>query len=128
MLPTPQLRTDLRELVEEVIAPGQADTDTRFTDAVIDAILTASDHINQAAATAWQRKAAKALDERGGLQDCYPKGFPGTLHGHGRNLRTESTRERQPPAGNRLPLPAGGGINAPYQSAASIKGRHPVSN
>jgi hypothetical protein len=70
MLPTPQLRTELRELVEEVIAPGQADTDTRFTDAVIDAILTASDHINQAAATAWQRKAAKALDERGGLQEA----------------------------------------------------------
>lgn len=69
MTPTPELRTELRELIDEVIPPGGTEADTRFTDAQIDALLVAATDINEAAANGWTRKAAKAMSERGGLQE-----------------------------------------------------------
>ncbi len=69
MTPTPELRAELRELIDEVIPPGGTDTDTRFTDAQIDVLLTATSHIYEAAANGWARKAARAMSERGGLEE-----------------------------------------------------------
>ncbi len=67
MIPTPQLRSDLRLLIDEQIPAGGADTDTRLTDGQLDSIITASAHIYNAASTAWERKAGMAMSERGGL-------------------------------------------------------------
>lgn len=68
MTPTPELREQLRRLIDEVIPQGGADTDTRFTDDELDEILTAASVIEEAAAEAWMRKAARAMSERGGLE------------------------------------------------------------
>ncbi|HOV80763.1 MAG TPA: hypothetical protein PK728_11780 [Bacillota bacterium] len=69
MTPTPELRAELRELIDEVIPPGGTEADTRFTDTQIDALLTAASDINEAAANGWTRKAARAMSERGGLEE-----------------------------------------------------------
>lgn len=69
MTPTVELRTELRELLDEVIPEGGTENDTRFTNVQLDAILMAVSDINEAAARGWQRKAARAMSERGGLQE-----------------------------------------------------------
>jgi hypothetical protein len=69
MTPTPELRTELRELIDEVIPPGGTEADTRFTNTQIDALLAAASDINEAAANGWTRKAARAMSERGGLEE-----------------------------------------------------------
>lgn len=69
MVPTDDLRAELRELLDEMIPPGGTESDTRFTNAQIDALLTAASDINEAAWAGWTRKAAKAMSERGGLQE-----------------------------------------------------------
>lgn len=70
MTPTPELREKLRRLIDEVIPAGGADTDTRFTDTELDEILTESNYIEEAAAECWERKAARAMSERGGLEEA----------------------------------------------------------
>lgn len=69
MVPTDELRTELRELLDEVIPAGGTESNTRFTNAQIDALLTTAFDINEAAANGWRRKALKAMSERGGLQE-----------------------------------------------------------
>jgi len=69
MTPTPELREKLRRLTDEVIPPGGSDTDTRFTDAELDEILEAAESVEEAAAEVWELKAARAMSERGGLEE-----------------------------------------------------------
>lgn len=69
MTPTAELRTELRELIDEIIPAGGTDANTRFTDQQIDIILTAANSVNEAAAAGWERKALRAMSERGGLQE-----------------------------------------------------------
>lgn len=69
MTPTAELRDRLRRLIDEVIPPGETEADTRFMDAELDEILNAAQCIEEAAAEAWERKAARAMSERGGLEE-----------------------------------------------------------
>lgn len=69
MTPTDELREELRELLDEVIPSGGTESDTRFTDAQIDKLLTRVRDINEAAAAGWKLKAAWAMSERGGLEE-----------------------------------------------------------
>ncbi len=69
MIPTDELRAELRELLDEMIPAGGTERDTRFTNSQIDVLLTAASDINEAAANGWTRKAARAMSERGGLQE-----------------------------------------------------------
>lgn len=68
-MPTAELRDRLRRLIDEVIPPGGTEADTRFTDAELDEILEEVQYIEEAAAEAWERKAARAMSERGGLEE-----------------------------------------------------------
>ncbi len=58
MTPTIELRNELRELLNEVIPDGGTESDTRFTDAQLDRILTSARNIYAAASEGWIRKAA----------------------------------------------------------------------
>lgn len=69
MIPTPELRTELRELIDEVIPEGGTEADTRFTDAQLDALIEKANTIEEAAAAAWERKGLRAMSERGGLEE-----------------------------------------------------------
>jgi len=68
LIPTPELRSQLRELLDEAIQPGSSEVETRFTNMQLDALLVAATHINAAAASGWRFKAVRAMSERGGLQ------------------------------------------------------------
>lgn len=68
MTPTEDLRTELRELIAEVIPAGGTDADTRFTSTQIDRLLTRAANINVAAAHGWTLKANMLMGENGGLQ------------------------------------------------------------
>lgn len=69
MRPAPELRAKLRRLIDEVIPLGGSDQDTRFTDEELDEVLEAAGSIEEAAAECWERKAARAMSERGGLEE-----------------------------------------------------------
>lgn len=69
MTPTQELRMELRELIDEVIPVGGTETDTRFTDEQLDALLSKARCIEEAAAEAWERKGLRAMSERGGLEE-----------------------------------------------------------
>lgn len=69
MIPTPELRAELRELIDEAIPTGGTEADTRFTDAQLDALLSKARFIEEAAAEAWERKGLRAMSERGGLEE-----------------------------------------------------------
>ena len=69
MTPTPDLRAKLRRLIDEVVPPGGKDSDTRFTDAELDEVLASAQSIEEAAAECWELKAARAMSERGGLEE-----------------------------------------------------------
>lgn len=69
MTPTDELRAKLRRLLDEVIPPGGTESDTRFTTEEIDELLTEASNLDQAAAEGWTRKAARAMSERGGLEE-----------------------------------------------------------
>lgn len=69
MMPTAELRDRLRRLIDEVIPAGGTDADTRFTDAELDEILEEAQYLEEAAAECWERKAARAMSERGGLEE-----------------------------------------------------------
>lgn len=66
---TPENRTELRRLTDERIPAGMTAADTRFSDAELDILLAGATHINSAAAAGWRIKAARAMSERGGLQE-----------------------------------------------------------
>ncbi len=70
MIPNEELRTKLRSLIDEVIPPGKLDTDTRFDDCEIDTILSEAATLMSAASEGWLRKAARAMSERGGLEEA----------------------------------------------------------
>lgn len=69
MTPTDDLRNRLRRALDEVIPVGGVDADTRFLDSEIDELLTDANYIEAAAAEGWTRKAARAMSERGGLEE-----------------------------------------------------------
>lgn len=68
MTPTTELRTKLRKLLDEQIPAGGSDTDTRFTDADIDELLSEAANIYGAAAAGWTLKAAMFQREAGQIQ------------------------------------------------------------
>ena len=68
MTPTAELREELRELLDEVIPEGGAESDTRFTDAQLDRLLGKSRNIYAAAAEGWTRKAAMFQREMGQIK------------------------------------------------------------
>lgn len=69
MTPTDELRTKLRRMIDESIPPGGTDADTRFPNDEIDELLTEASTLEQAASEGWTRKAARAMSERGGLEE-----------------------------------------------------------
>ncbi len=69
MTPTDELRSKLRLLIDEQIPTNGTDTDTRFTDEELDEIMSEAVDIYAAASEAWFRKAARAMSERGGLEE-----------------------------------------------------------
>lgn len=68
MTPDATLRTQLRELLDEEIPAGGTAADTRFSDAQLDALLAAASTLEHAAALGWERKALRAMSERGGIE------------------------------------------------------------
>ncbi len=68
LVPTPELRLELRRLLDERILGGMTVVDTRFSDVELDSLLIVAAHINSAAAAGWRIKASRAMSERGGLE------------------------------------------------------------
>ena len=68
MTSTAELREELRELLDEVIPEGGTESDTRFTDAQLDRILSKARNIYAAAAEGWTRKAAMLQRELGQIE------------------------------------------------------------
>lgn len=68
MIPTEELRTELREMLDEVIPDGGTESNTRFTNDQLDKLLNKTQNINETAAAGWKLKAAWAMSERGGLE------------------------------------------------------------
>lgn len=56
-------------MLDEVIPEGGTEGDTRFTTAQIDSLLEKAEELNEAAAAGWRLKAARAMSERGGLEE-----------------------------------------------------------
>ncbi len=69
MTATEAVRTSLRELIDERIPEGGTAADTRFADSELNGILATATTMNAAAATCWERKASRAMSERGGLEN-----------------------------------------------------------
>lgn len=68
MIPTAELREELRELLDEVIPEGGTESDTRFTDVQLDKMLSKARNVYAAAAEGWTRKAAMFQRELGQVQ------------------------------------------------------------
>lgn len=68
MTPNDELRLELRELLDEVIPEGGTESDTRFTDAQLDRLLSRANNIYAAAAEGWTRKAAMLQRELGQVE------------------------------------------------------------
>lgn len=68
MTASEETRTKLRRLIDERIPAGGTAADTRFDDDELDEILEAASTLEAAAATCWERKASRAMSERGGLE------------------------------------------------------------
>lgn len=69
MTPTVELRTTLRRALDEAIPTNGTADSTRFSDAEIDELLAEAASLPAAAAEGWTRKAARAMSERGGLEE-----------------------------------------------------------
>lgn len=69
MTPTADLRTELRELLDEEIPAGGSESDTRFIDAQLDRLLTNAENVYLAAADGWTRKAGMLQRELGQLAE-----------------------------------------------------------
>lgn len=68
MTPIPELRTKLRKLLDERIPEGGSDSDTRFSDADIDELLSEAANIYEAAAAGWTLKATMFQREAGQIR------------------------------------------------------------
>ena len=68
LVPTTELRTELRRLIDERIPVSETEAVTRFKDAELNILLSTATHINAAAAAGWRIKATRAMSERGGLE------------------------------------------------------------
>jgi len=68
MIPTADLRQELRELLDEVIPAGGTESDTRFTNTQLDRLLSRTSNIYAAAAEGWTRKAAMLQRELGQIE------------------------------------------------------------
>ena len=68
MTPTPELREELRELLDEEIPEGGTDRDTAFTDARLDLLIQSASNLYAAAAEGWRRKAARIQKRLGDIQ------------------------------------------------------------
>ena len=69
VVPTEDLRTELRELCDEQIPEGGSAANTRFSVAQVDRFLTRAQNVYLAAAEAWMLKAAMMQRELGHLQE-----------------------------------------------------------
>lgn len=69
LIPSSELRTQLRELIDEVIPIPGTPADTRFSDSQVDTLLSVARHIHEAAVIGWRSKAARAMSERDGLEE-----------------------------------------------------------
>jgi len=63
--PTEDLRTELRELLDEVVPAGGTESDTRFTDTQLDRLLSRAKNVYAAASEGWTLKAAMLPRELG---------------------------------------------------------------
>lgn len=70
MVPTAETRVRLREMIGEQIPAGGTEANTRFTTQEIDRLLDGYETLNGAAAEGWTRKASRAFDMRGGLENA----------------------------------------------------------
>jgi len=68
MTPTDELRTELRELLDEVIPEGGSESDTRFTDTQLDRLLSRANNIYAVAAAGWTLKAGMYQQELGEIK------------------------------------------------------------
>lgn len=68
MIPTAELREELRELLDEVVPEGGTESDTRFTNEQLDRLLSKANNIYTAAAEGWTRKAAMFQRELGQVE------------------------------------------------------------
>lgn len=68
MIPTSELRTKLRKLLDERIPEDGSDADTRFTDADIDELLIDATNLYEAAAAGWTLKAGMFQRELGQIE------------------------------------------------------------
>jgi hypothetical protein len=57
MVPTPELRTKLRKLINERIPDGKSDADTNFLDSELNELLESASNIYGAAKAGWTMKA-----------------------------------------------------------------------
>lgn len=67
MIATPEIITELRELLDEEIPAGGSEADTAFLDSRLITILDAAPNLHAAAAEGWRRKAAKIQKHIGSL-------------------------------------------------------------
>ncbi|MCD9025754.1 hypothetical protein [Cohnella silvisoli] len=67
MTPTPDILTELRELLDEEIPVNGTEADTAFTNSRLSSILSDSVNIYAAAAEGWRRKAAKIQKKLDGI-------------------------------------------------------------
>lgn len=68
LTPTPELRGQLRRLLDERIPGGGAAEDTRFGEDDLNMLLEDATHLFAAVAEGWRLKASWAMSERGGLE------------------------------------------------------------
>jgi hypothetical protein len=68
MIPTPELRTKLRKLLDERIPEDGSEADTRFTDADVDELLSEAANLYGAAAAGWTLKAGMFQRELGQIE------------------------------------------------------------
>nr|PZN07751.1 MAG: hypothetical protein DIU64_11770 [Caldicoprobacter oshimai] len=68
MVPTSELRTKLRKMLDERIPDGGSDADTRFLDADLDELLVEATNIYEAAAAGWTLKAGMFQRELGQIE------------------------------------------------------------
>lgn len=73
MIPTPELRKELRELLDDEIPSGGTEANTDFTDAQIDRLIESATNLHAAAAEGWRRKAGK-IQKKIGLIASYQDG------------------------------------------------------
>lgn len=73
MEPTPELRKELRELLDEEIPPGGTEANTEFTDEQINRILKSSANVYAAAAEGWRRKTGR-IQRKLGFVSSYQVG------------------------------------------------------